>query len=272
MQVVTCTFSRGRVASRRYHGLNSVATRQQVWQCLLPDTAMRTDAGTPSSASPQAPAQVPPIPQRIHFPRAGHGPRGWGQRPPGASSCTQRDRVMFEDLNAALNYEPGAPPTRGLTLIKCAAPTGEGSLLLHHYVSLYLQAGHAVCLCGFEQVPEPRARIAVRQSAGGAVCARHTHTHTRDLPRAQDLAHYTAVAKRMGVNLATEAKAVCCCPSVARAQVACPCALSSVHALALHCVLSSVCEKNGALVSWPGRPASCVSAPFFKRSNKCCIA
>ena len=65
-----------------------------------------------------------------------------------------------------------------MTLIKCAAPTGEGSLLLHHYVSLYLQAGHAVCLCGFEQVPEPRARIAVRQSAGGAVCARRTHTHT----------------------------------------------------------------------------------------------
>ena len=198
--------------------------------------------------------------------------RGGGQKATGASSCTQRDRVMFEDLNAALNYEPGAPPTRGLTLIKCAAPTGEGSLLLHHYVSLYLQAGHAVCLCGFEQVPEPRARIAVRQSAGGAVCARHTHTHTRDLPRAQDLAHYTAVAKRMGVNLASEAKAVCCCPSVARAQVACPCALSSVHALAFHFVLSSVCEKNGALVSWPGRPASCVSAPFFQRSNKCCIA
>ena len=91
---------------------------------------------------------------------------------------------MFEDLNAALNYEPGAPPTQGLTLIKCAAPTGEGSLLLHHYVSLYLQAGHAVCLCAFEQVPEPRERIAVCQhsDAGGVVCACHlylSHTHTR---------------------------------------------------------------------------------------------
>jgi hypothetical protein len=151
---------------------------------------------------------------------------------------------MFEDLNAALNYEPGAPPTQGLTLIKCAAPTGEGSLLLHHYVSLYLQAGHAVCLCAFEQVPEPRERIAVRQRAGGAVCARHlSHTHacahTRDLPHTQDLAHYTAVAKRIGVNLAAEAKAVRCLPSVARAQVACLCALSS--ALALRCVLSSGC-------------------------------
>jgi hypothetical protein len=157
---------------------------------------------------------------------------------------------MFEDLNAALNYEPGAPPTQGLTLIKCAAPTGEGSLLLHHYVSLYLQAGHAVCLCAFEQVPEPRERKAVRQRAGGAVCASHlththihththTHTHTRDLPRTQDLAHYTAVAKRMGVNLAAEAKAVRCLPSGARAQVARPCALSST--LALRCVLSSGC-------------------------------
>lgn len=59
---------------------------------------------------------------------------------------------MFEDLNAALECDPAAPPARGLTLIKCAAPTGEGSLLLHHYISLYLQARRPVCLCGFEQV------------------------------------------------------------------------------------------------------------------------
>jgi len=128
---------------------------------------------------------------------------------------------MFEDLNAALNCDASNPPAQGLTLIKCAAPTGEGSLLMHHFLSLYLQvpllcdggkhnqhavekeigllavvmcsdhvystmcrgkicarlhmqAGHAVCLCGFEQ----------------------------------DLAHYATVTKRMGLSLAAEAKAV----------------------------------------------------------------
>ena len=80
---------------------------------------------------------------------------------------------MFEDLNAVLNYDASAPPAQGLTLIKCAAPTSEGALLVHHFVSLYLQAGCPVCLCAFEQ----------------------------------DLAHYTAVSKKMGVNLTAEAAA-----------------------------------------------------------------
>ena len=80
---------------------------------------------------------------------------------------------MFEDLNAVLNYDASAPPAQGLTLIKCAAPTSEGALLVHHFVSLYLQAGCPVCLCAFEQ----------------------------------DLAHYAAVSKKMGVNLTAEAAA-----------------------------------------------------------------
>ena len=54
---------------------------------------------------------------------------------------------MFEDLNAALNCDASNPPAQGLTLIKCAALTGEGSLLIHHFLSLYLQVP-LLCDCG----------------------------------------------------------------------------------------------------------------------------
>lgn len=79
---------------------------------------------------------------------------------------------MFADLASALECD-AAQAAGGLTLIKCAAPTGEGALLLHHYISLHLQARRPVCLCGFEQVGasvaaegrQGRARACLRLAA-----------------------------------------------------------------------------------------------------------
>jgi len=79
---------------------------------------------------------------------------------------------MFEDLNAFLDFPHNEAPENSFILIKDAAPSGEGALLLHHFISYYSRAGCGVCLVGFEQ----------------------------------GLDHYASVCRRMGTNLSSQLK------------------------------------------------------------------
>jgi KaiC/GvpD/RAD55 family RecA-like ATPase len=56
---------------------------------------------------------------------------------------------MYPDLNAFI--EQPSPPKSEFVLIKDFAPTCEGSLLIHHFISLYLQTNCQVCFLAFEE-------------------------------------------------------------------------------------------------------------------------
>ena len=56
---------------------------------------------------------------------------------------------MYPDLNSFV--EQSSPPVPEFVLIKDYAPTCEGSLLIHHFISLYLQANCQVCFLACEE-------------------------------------------------------------------------------------------------------------------------
>ena len=75
--------------------------------------------------------------------------------------------------DASLERSPLATPPSRPYSIHPAAPTNDGALLIHHFVTTHLKAGGSVCLVGFEQ----------------------------------DVEHYASVARRLGCNLLAHARA-----------------------------------------------------------------
>ena len=65
---------------------------------------------------------------------------------------------MFEDLNGFL--EQSFPPSSEFVLIKDCNATCEGTLLIHHFLSLYLQTNSHVCFVGFEEGFEHYSHVA----------------------------------------------------------------------------------------------------------------
>jgi KaiC/GvpD/RAD55 family RecA-like ATPase len=67
---------------------------------------------------------------------------------------------MYADLAAVL--EQFTPPQAEFLFIKDSAATCEGTLLLHHFISSYLQCGGAVCLVAFEETFEHYSHVVRR--------------------------------------------------------------------------------------------------------------